>query len=574
MKNKIKKTLSIFTITGAFASLLIGMTGCTPPSSSSNDTSQEEQVVAKTCQVTFDYNFDNSPKSKVILVKEGESVEEERFPKSTRLRYNIEGWYKDKECTQKWVVGTDKVLNDITLYAKYVQTNDIEVDTNGDVVYNDITVNIGMCDEWYGITDCLKNVVDAFNEEYDGRIKVNVFSLNDIVATDDPDNVPEGKVHYSKVGLKFRGTEDINREYAEYYSIDNVSELAGYKFDINSYYKDQINDTYLGNTLYSYPVASIVPAVYYNKDLMTEYNSSGNLPSTYEEYLALFNSVFTGESRSNFQTIYGEYGWPTWEVMLPTAYAQNETNLYVKDVDTIKNTWVDQSDKMLKTIKRVNSFFAVDGELGSLNANNNLISEVKSGDAFMYVSGRAGLISKVGASINDTSIYDKVGVLPFSGLFGDDEISKKVFVKNYSIGVDMRGFGLTQTETGNLNEIAANALVAKYISENINLENAVAIYPASKALQTELLSKDDNVMVQNVLKNVGDPASFTSLEGCMKEYRMFQGTKLSIDKNEEEQYGFSQQFADAYLASKDFTDEEFLQIIMKYGTKIAAFLSY
>jgi uncharacterized repeat protein (TIGR02543 family) len=47
---------------------------------------------------------------------------------STKTGYTLIGWFKDSACTDEWVFATDKVTNDMTLYAKWMKISSTSID--------------------------------------------------------------------------------------------------------------------------------------------------------------------------------------------------------------------------------------------------------------------------------------------------------------------------------------------------------------------------------------------------------------------------------------------------------------
>ena len=74
--------------------------------------------------VTFNSNGGSSVSSQ--SVKKGEKLNQPADP--TRSGYIFMGWYKNSSLTQAWNFATDVVNSDITLYAKWEESNEIPID--------------------------------------------------------------------------------------------------------------------------------------------------------------------------------------------------------------------------------------------------------------------------------------------------------------------------------------------------------------------------------------------------------------------------------------------------------------
>ena len=87
--------------------------------SATSDTSVTKATIGSTkpsYTVSFDMNG-HGDAIDAIKVTEGKTVAEPAEPKAEG--YTFEGWYKEKECTNKWDFANDTVTEDITLYAKW-----------------------------------------------------------------------------------------------------------------------------------------------------------------------------------------------------------------------------------------------------------------------------------------------------------------------------------------------------------------------------------------------------------------------------------------------------------------------
>ena len=83
-----------------------------------------ENTVETYYTVTFNSNGGSSVSSQ--SVKKGEKLNQPADP--TRSGYIFMGWYKNSSLTQAWNFATDVVNSDITLYAKWEESNEIPID--------------------------------------------------------------------------------------------------------------------------------------------------------------------------------------------------------------------------------------------------------------------------------------------------------------------------------------------------------------------------------------------------------------------------------------------------------------
>lgn len=70
--------------------------------------------------ITYDYNYENSPESEVISYKNNTKLTETHYPDNQRRDHVFGGWYYDKECT-KLVVLPYTVTGNTTWYANWIE---------------------------------------------------------------------------------------------------------------------------------------------------------------------------------------------------------------------------------------------------------------------------------------------------------------------------------------------------------------------------------------------------------------------------------------------------------------------
>lgn len=90
-------------------SLIVALTGCAPAAGAS----------ASSFKVTFDSQGGSAVASQSVA--SGQIAAEPTAP--TKDGYVLRGWYKEAACATAWAFATDTVSADITLYAKWVDSN-------------------------------------------------------------------------------------------------------------------------------------------------------------------------------------------------------------------------------------------------------------------------------------------------------------------------------------------------------------------------------------------------------------------------------------------------------------------
>ena len=273
------------------------------------------------CEVTFDYNYDGI--KSVVKARIGKTIDSRKIAKPDRLGYTLEGWYLDKELTNKVDFGNKIISEDITLYAKY-EKKDIKFDDNDEVIFDNVKIKIGMHDPFgYINAPAFKKVIDKFNQVYEGKISA------EYVANDG-----------SAANLIFNQTEMININYDSYYPMGDVLDLIDIKFRENNYHAGHIKNCFIEGKLWTMPVASFVPCAIYNTRLMEHYNGDNELPNSGDELIELVERINKGESyKENW-----DYGltmsadWDMREILSNNIYVQNGLELYTTNEDnTVSN---------------------------------------------------------------------------------------------------------------------------------------------------------------------------------------------------------------------------------------------
>ncbi len=92
-----------------------------------NDDNRVKLYAEETYTVTFDANG-KSNNANTQGVKAGEKAHTPINP--TALNMRVEGWYKEKACTNAWDFDTDVINSDTTIYAKWIDTATTPLPTN------------------------------------------------------------------------------------------------------------------------------------------------------------------------------------------------------------------------------------------------------------------------------------------------------------------------------------------------------------------------------------------------------------------------------------------------------------
>lgn len=503
------------------------------------------------CNVTFDYNYSQSPDAIVHTVYKGESISDGKMPKIQRLGFEFSGWYKDAACTVEFDKST-KIENDITLYAKYNNVTGLNKNPQtGLAELNNVKIKLWVESDDYGLMTAANAVAEKFNAEYEGKINVEV--------TTDSSSA-------SGLSLKFRPIEAVALNSGDYYNIYDALTIAGLTFDDNQYYSGQIDDCYKEGMLIGYPVGSIVPGIIYNKALALKYNDNV-LPTTAAELIAISDKAVKAETNIFGAGIANDF--TGYEISVNNAFVQNGADYWKHTQAGLKNEWADDISKPLAAVNSLRDLFGASFNKGSLN-------DVKEGKGVMWLSGRAGI---------DMGTDTRLGMVPVSGLFGSGENSDKIFVKNYVIGISVSGNkykdGIPNDNgTPNMGAIAASAIFCKYLAENIDLSEAQGIYPAFKPLQESVL-KSDTHNVKNILANAGSSENFVCYPFCRNSNLIIKGQNgnnvyngdILLNPSKDESKLKRQKAFFTNIFNMDLTEAELKELITKHGKFISAMVS-
>ncbi len=473
------------------------------------------------CVVTFDLCIDGEDDVQ-YAVSEGSSISSEDIPTCMKLGYEYRQWYVDEEMTIPWDFDMDVVVSDMTLYAEYAQDLSIVRNEDGSINFQDVTVNLYA--NWvFGTADSyLADLIEQFNAEYNGRIKIIPYSGT---LTTSSQNT------YS---LRYQQISGANEDAdTNYYTAQSVYELAGIEFDPNDWYTNAIRNCYYNGKLQSVPVVAGVPYVIYNRELMEKYNGTADLPSNYAELSALLKKAYEGESatNSNFKTFISGTAWPFRESTSMVGYLQNGAEYYVYENGEYINKWGDTTSEgyqgAVTALYNTYSLLGANGEChgglsGDTYVDNLTMNAVISGDAFMGIVNVPETTAEVwkNVAVGATS-NGKINVMPLSGLFAGEGVDEDTANQ---IPVHTLGFQFYKAKDVGYVELAAAAVFADYVSKNTINYAQNGWYPLNKTVTASdkfAHPTGDNYntcqQIHWVLKNVGDPEDFRTLDGYTSE---------------------------------------------------------
>lgn len=447
-----------------------------------------------TYTVLFDYNYGNAAPVE-IFVKEGDTIDSRLVPKSSRLGKNFEGWYTDEDCTNAWDLETGIVTSNTTLYAGYSENGSVRRDENGDIIYQDVMVNVWLGTD-FGMSSVFQELANEFNALHEGEITVNVTTT---------------LVSQGAYALRFQQTPGKSMNEDTYYSIGQVYDLAGLTIDESDWYTEAARDSYVEGTLTSLPIVAGAPYFVYNKDLMQEYNRNNALPANFSQLKELLQAAYQGESAQSedFKSILCAYNnWSWREGPSYAAFVQNGADYYVYD-DGYINSWKDEAkfENAVTALENMYALFGAQGACGGgeyTSSDSSLISRVANGKAMMAMVCYPGYM---GADVLSNS--SKLGILPLSGLFTDAEGGQADQIPVHTVGLAFYN-GATDVS---MTELAAAALFADFVSKNSYGFAEKGWYPMSKSVVASDEFKNSANGTVAILRRTGDPENFRALDG-------------------------------------------------------------
>lgn len=504
---------------------------CTTPYNFSNPVNQDTTIYALWTDkstivyhnVTFDYGEGLITSEEI---RDGKVVPSSSVMSSQKLGYDIVGWYLDEAFTQKFAFGVTPVTSDLTLYAKYVQKDDVTYTDDDDYVFENVEISIAFKDYHQTSTKkWVQTLVNEFNEIYDGEISISVVDEKE------------------KPTLWFDSTSKLNAKKSEIYSMEDALAVVGKDFDEEQYYENWINDCYIDGELFSMPIASFVPVIGYNRSLMNEYNG-GVVPTDHTSLMQLLQKVHEAKN--------GTEGWVSTislsnsddmkEIVSNNFYVQNNLPLYsLNDEGKLANQWLKEETTKTRALDASNWFidtFVKYGSVGKIwgtawqtGKKGPDWSYVGAGQSFMGVMGNPNLNSIFGWRTNQTekTLWTKtVGIMPISYLFateGDEETSQRIFVQNYSLAIPKYG-------NSDINKVAAAAVFADFASKYCEDACESYLYPANKLAQYNAFNKLTRPWcVDYILAECGDPNNFYTYPGTTYEYSVTVTQQISFLTN-------------------------------------------
>ncbi len=441
--------------------------------------------------VTFDYNYPGSRIGVTASVERDELIAEKYIPANVERNFmKHTGWYKDAAATQKWDFAADKPEGDITLYAGWEHDDTIRRDANGNVIYDNVQVNVWLSGNGQNI-DTYQKIAEEFNKEYQGKIKVNA---------------TEALTDQGTFSLRSQNTPEKSVNENMYYSVNDIFAMAGLELDYEDWYAGAVKDSIYGGAMTSVPMFANVPYLVYNKALLQKYNN-GVLPKNYTEFSALCKKAYEGEASEEFTSVYTNRDWSFREGAVHTAFLQNGAEYYSYSDGFYKNHWANDRNNALTALKNTYNVFSPYGELHGANTGNDDFGEVLT-PLNRVVAGKSlfGMVTwnKEPASVVKSNL-STVGIVPLSGLFSDADTPEAA-----RIPVNTFGLAFYKAQNCTDTQLAAAAVFVDYCSKHSYEFTEKGWAPVRKSAYD---AEKMNAEYKDMVLAMGKPENFYTYDG-------------------------------------------------------------
>ncbi len=452
-------------------------------------------------KVTFDFGYSGGA-NKEVAIKDGSTINKKHAPTINRYGADFNGWFTDTDFTKEWDFETDTVDGDTTLYAKFTQTINVAKDKDGNIIYNNIVINLHNRITGVLPQSTLQKVVDVFNKEYEGKIKVNLTSgtIGD---------------NQKNVFLRIQQSIDMMKDGSTYYPIGDIYSLADIDIKNDDFLVGALNESTSAGVMLHTPIGAIAPYIVYNKALMEKYSPNG-LPTTFSELSAVLQAAAKGEAANkSFKSILTTSDDHFNQYLSMIAFSQNNADYFTYSYPKVTSLWNDEAylNRAVTAMENTYDLFGVNGANGgSATATNTsaIYTAVKGSNALMGIMSWYGDESSVAKD-------ETVGVMPLNGLFTDstDEASKRVPVYTFGIGF----YNGAENVLADPLKICASAVLTNWISEHDYLFAQYGYMPMRRSsYENEEYVNSQNATVSLLKQAVGSPENFWTLSGWNKAY--------------------------------------------------------
>ncbi len=461
--------------------------------------------------VTFDFNYEDGPNQAKISLVSGYKISIDHVPTASRFGYISTGWYKEPECKNKWSFLEDEVDHNITLYAGYEEDESLEKDQNGKILFHNVSIDFAPNILSWGLDgfghDEVDKLVKEFNKLYSGKIIVNKVSMN------------------TTENVTLEDTGMLNEKKDDYYNAEEILKAVDIHFSQEEYYSEAISENYISGKLKSIPFAHMVPFICYNKDVLYSLGYE-EFPTTHEEiYNLLVKANEENKDNPNWKGALAQPdGWTMFEIGSHAIWSNSGFSFLKYDEENNSYINVFQESENYESIKNAiiggSRIFGYDSAVNSGN-DQATSDDVSDGNSFMmyasfytqFTNIRNRYNEKNGVSLTDKEFFSHFGIAPATELcnFGNTKDSK-IFAKGLSFGIKNNALSL--------NQVAASAVFADWMSHHAEKMMTKYVYPANKIAQ----NSDDFVngeFESKVLRSGVNPSKIMTMAGHKMNYKIY-----------------------------------------------------
>ena len=368
-----------------------------------------------------------------------------------------------------------------------------------------------------------KDIVEGFNNAHQGKIHVDVESVNEESYASTvanriqlKQNVPDLLMTHAKLQKGLAGNEHIQ-------PLDEIITATGYEMDWDNYSTTLAKDSNLGydNATFTVPVDMQSEIVLYNKDILASLNMG--VPSNRQEFLDVCEAYKTKYGSQGKAILMPTKGGHFTQYVYPTAYVQNGGELY--NEETNKVNWT--ADANVQAFDDANESILSLVEAGymtyGLEEKDVLPSFYEDEGLFLFItpwqiSNDGGVFAgyadehniDVGAPNYMNQICSKIGSMSMAGLFAMDETNASA----NNVYVDSHSFSVCSS-VKDINKKAACLYFIKWFTETPATAAEWAKYGHNSCNAQVLNSAEYNnsIFVQNISKNFYNANEITTI-GC------------------------------------------------------------
>lgn len=344
---------------------------------------------------------------------------------------------------------------------------------DGEIVYDEINITLATVVAGEDVAS-FNNVVKIFNNEYKGRITVNVENIGqDTYEKTVSDRISQNQDAPDMLMSHIKGHATFAKNHI-IQPIDEVLEKTGINYSKVDVINTLASYSDLGYDGYTFdvPVDAQSQILVYNKQLLKKYNN-GVLPSSREEFIEVCKKAKQGEGSGFVPFAVPTSGTSFFQwYFVRTALAQNGFNFF--NEDTYKVDWASNADNLAAlqaAVKSVNSMFYGENAIANPNLSYTTgLSTFTSNKALFFAYDPwmiESLVAKYGTDNGgktSAEVMDNyIGGASIATIFQEDGANPNA----YKIYGDSHGLALSNSVT-DITKKAACVEFMNFLNKNVD----------------------------------------------------------------------------------------------------------